>query len=182
MADNDTELGRDSLPPQVGPARFERLSSWLAVIANLGVLIGLILVILQLTQNERMIRAQTRHDISDEIVTLLLETAANERLNSIYYRGNAGEPLDPEDAHAYNMRLNALLRYWEDVDYQHRMGLYDEDEFDKHRLAWQNMMSSSARAVSYWCEMRPFYSTEFAKEMDSLLAPDACKVEPAIEK
>lgn len=162
---------------EIQPNRFnwQALNSWLTLGANIAVVLGLVLLIIELNQNQTMMRAQTRHEMSNGIRTLLLESAADENLNSIIYRGNAGEPLDPEDAHAYNMRLNALLRYWEDVHYQYRMGLYDEDEFAKQRLAWQNSITSSARAIGYWCSVRRLYSSEFADEMNGLLAADACE-------
>lgn len=152
----------------------ERLSGWLALGANLAVLAGLVLVFVQLNQNERMLRAQTRHELSMGIVQLLQESAANEHLADVLVRGNAGEPLNPADGYAYDTRLNALLRYWEDVHYQYRMGLYDEDEFARQRLAWRTSFTGRARAVAYWCRVRDLYSAEFAKELDGMIGPQAC--------
>lgn len=171
---SDAEAESAARVPAPAPDRFEHLSRWIALGANVGVLAGLILVILQLNQNERMIRAQTRHEMAHGISTLLIESAADEHLNQALYRGNHGEPLSPEDANAYYTYRNALMRYWEDVHYQYRMGLYDEAEFDRQRLAWKASMTSSALAIGYWCGVQGLYSAEFAREMNGLIGPDAC--------
>ena len=44
---------------------------WLTIGANLGVLIGLLLLIAELNQNRDMMRAQVRHDLAMGIVDLL---------------------------------------------------------------------------------------------------------------
>lgn len=172
MGDGASQAEPNPSPPKIG---FSHLSNWIAVVANVGVLVGLVLVILQLNQNERMIRAQTRHEMASGIASLLLDTASSEYLSDVMYRGHGGLPLSPSETYAYETRLNAILRYWEDVHYQYRMGLYDEGEFDKQRMAWRASLDSSARFAGYWCRVRRFYSAEFAAEMDGLLRPDACK-------
>lgn len=78
-----------------------------------------------------MTRAQTRHQLSAGIVSLLFDTANNQQLADLMYRGPQGSQLTLTEEYQFDMRSNALLRYWEDVHYQYRMGLYDEEEFDR---------------------------------------------------
>ena len=52
-----------------------RLAQWLTIGANLGVLIGILLLIAELKQNQDMMRAEIRHELSVGIVDLL-QTAA----------------------------------------------------------------------------------------------------------
>jgi hypothetical protein len=155
-------------------AKIGRFNNWLTIAANLGVLAGLILVILQLNQNEKMMRAQTRHELSMGIVELLQGAAADEHLADVMSRGYAGQELSPSDRYVFETRLNALLRYWEDVHYQYRMGLYDEAEFARQKLAWRASMTRGVLAINYWCSVRDLYSEEFADEMDGLLPANAC--------
>ncbi len=100
-------------------AGLERIGPWLTLVANLGVLAGLVLVILQLNQNERMIRAQTRHEIATGIVGLLSETAANPQLAEVLLRGQQGESLTPVEQLQFQLRMGSLLRIWEDEYYQY---------------------------------------------------------------
>lgn len=158
---------------------FESFSSWLALAANLVTITGLLLVLLELNQTQKLTRAQTRHELSAGIVTLLLDTASNQQLAGVMYRGSQGAPLSPPEQFQFEMRSNALLRYWEDVHYQFRMGLYDQEEFRRQRDAWSATLRESVGFREYWCRVRPLYSPSFADEMNRLLPPNACTPKPA---
>ena len=49
----------------------ENLHRWLTLAANLGVLVGIILVAVELRQNLTAVRAQTRHEVSAEFVDFM---------------------------------------------------------------------------------------------------------------
>jgi len=152
----------------------ERLTRWLAIGANLGVLVGLLLLIVELQQNRDMMRAQTRHEMSAGIVDLLQTAANNEQLADVLLRGVSGEALTPTEMFQFEMRTNALFRYWEDVHYQYRVGLYDDAEFEKQREAWRASLMRSQLSRDYWCRVRTQYSPDFAAELDSLLTASSC--------
>jgi len=128
-----------------------------------------VLLIVELSQNREQMRAQTRHELAMGIVDLLQTPAANPQLADVLYRGVRGEALTPVEQFQLELRTNALFRYWEDVHYQFRMGLYDDVEFERQRDAWSASMSHSQRAQTYWCRVRALYSPEFMAEMDGLL-------------
>jgi hypothetical protein len=150
------------------------LNRWLTLGANIGVLVGIILLIVELDQNNDMMRAQTRHELAAGIVDLLQVPASNEQLADVIYRANSGEEITPRELFQFQLRTNALFRYWEDVHYQYRMGLYDESEFSKQRDAWKVSLSNSALGRAYWCQVRMLYSPEFTSEMDGLLPENPC--------
>lgn len=50
----------------------DRSNRWLTLGANIGVLIGIMLLVVELAQNREMIRTQTRNDISRQIVDRLM--------------------------------------------------------------------------------------------------------------
>ena len=152
----------------------DRLMRWLTIGANLGVLIGLLLLIAELNQNREMMRAQIRHELAMGIVNLLDTPASNQQLANVLFRGISGEKLTPSEMYQFEMRTNALFRYWEDVHYQYRVGLYDDAEFEKQRDAWKESLERSPLARDYWCKVRLLYSPEFAREMDGLLAATPC--------
>ena len=151
-----------------------KLAHWLSLGANIGVLVGIILLVAELNQNRDMMRAQIRHDLAMGIVDLLQTPASDEQLAGVLFRAYSTENLTPEEQFQFELRTNALLRYWEDVHYQYRAGLYDEIEFDRQREAWKASISKSVRTREYWCRVRTYYSPEFMREMDGLLADNGC--------
>ena len=178
MAEGGSQRTRTVRAKPLQATRFERISGWLTLAANVGVLVGLALVLLQLNQNEKMMRAQTRHEIAAGIVELLAEGAGNPQLTDVLYRGGQGAALTPVEQYQFQLRMGALLRTWEDEHYQYRMGLYDEEEFSRERENWRAVLAENMGMVALWCRSRRNYSAEFAAEVDALLGPSTCNRQP----
>ena len=153
----------------------ERFTRWLTLGANVGALIGLVLIVLQLRQNRILMQSQIRHDLATGIVELLNSPANNDQLASVIRRANLGEALTPDEEFQFELRSNALLRYWEDVHYQYRQGLYDQIEYLKQKAAWRATLAGSVGLVSYWCKVRTLYSPKYRSELDGLLTTRTCK-------
>jgi hypothetical protein len=151
-----------------------RVSRWLSLAANLGALAGLLLIVLQLGQNRDLMRAQVRHELAMGIVELLNVPASDSQLASVLRRGALGEPLSPDEQFQFELRSNALLRYWEDVHYQYRQGLYDEVEYAAQKEAWGRTLARSVGLAVYWCAVRDVYSPRFRAELDGLPAARTC--------
>ena len=156
----------------------ERLMQWIALAANGGTIIGLLMVIMQLQQNRTLMRAQVRHELATTIVDLLNSSASNGQLASVERRAGLGEQLTEDEQFQFRLRSNALFRYWEDVHYQYRLGLYDEVEYSRQKAAWKATFASSVGLVNYWSEVRTLYSPHFASEIDGLLPPPSVKPPP----
>jgi hypothetical protein len=138
---------------------------FIGVLANVGALVGLLLLVFELNQNRQLTRAQIRHELAMGIVEHLGLVANNSQLASVLRRGASGDELTPDERTQFNARSNAVLRYWEDVHYQYRQGLYDRSEFERQRLVWVDSLSRNIGLISYWCENRGLYSLEFAQEL-----------------
>jgi len=149
----------------------DRLIQSIALAANCVTILGLLLVILQLQQNRTLMRAQVRHELASTIVDLLNSSANNNQLADVLRRGALGEQLTEDEQLQFQMRWNAILRYWEDVYYQFRLGLYDEVEYSRQKAAWKATFAGSVGFVKYWSEVRTLYSPRFAAEIDGLLPP-----------
>lgn len=156
----------------------ERLIEWIALAANCVTILGLALVIVQLQQNRALMRAQVRHELATTIVDLLNSSANNSELANVLRRGGTGEQLTADEQFQFNLRSNALLRYWEDVHYQYRLGLYDEVEYSRQKEAWKATFASSVGMVNYWCKVRTLYSPRFVSEIDGLLPDHSCEPKP----
>jgi hypothetical protein len=141
-------------------------------------ILGLLLVIVQLHQNRSLMRAQVRHELASTIVDLLNSSANNSQLASVLRRGGAGEQLTEEEQFQFQLRSNALLRYWEDMHYQYRLGLYDEIEYGRQKAAWKATFANSVALVRYWSEVRTLYSPRFASEIDGLQTSQPLKEPP----
>ena len=152
----------------------DRLNRWLTLGANIGVLIGIILLIVELDQNHDMMRAQTRNEISRATIDMIGMWAGNPSLADAIVRANRGEELGPAEAFMVRARNETVLRHWENIHYQYRQGLYDQSEFDASIATYSAIISQQPALMESWCLTRSSYSVEFAEQLQSLLPAGSC--------
>ena len=134
----------------------EHVNRWLTLGANVGVVIGLILLLVELDQNSDLVRAQIHQSRSDTWVSDRLEFADSEFLLPAYQEFvSAGGPMDPsaieeldpiESARIYRY-LEARAGDYDNLYYQYQQGYLDE-EFYRTRIA-----ASIKRMAPIWLNM-----------------------------
>ena len=144
------------------------LGQGLSILASLGVIAGIVLLAYELNQTRHMAAAQTRNELQQGLVDMLLVTADNRQLAEVIVRANLGEELAAAEYLMYRLRSESVFRYWENVHYQYREGLYDEVEFSKHLETMEAVLKRNDGLVRYWCEDRTLYSVPFAAEIDAM--------------
>ncbi|HUE87450.1 MAG TPA: hypothetical protein VMO26_15350 [Vicinamibacterales bacterium] len=152
----------------------DRLNRWLTLLAHLGVLAGLLLLIIELGQNRQMTRAQTRNELAMGVINLMTVAAGDSQLAGIIRRADAGEELTADEYQQYRRYTIAIYRYYENAFYQYRQGLYDKPEFDAQQEAWKSYAARSEASVAVWCEVRTYFSPDFAAAMDQILTTYQC--------
>ncbi len=150
------------------------LGQTLRLLGNLGVIVGILLLVYELNQNREMMMAQTRHDLSQGTVELLMELA-NGSGADIHTRGNRGEDLTEYEHARYTLMTMAQFRFHEDVVYQYRNGLFDEDEYQAQRESWKNTVFQNRGLVEVFCDRRNGLSPAFVAEIESLLTTHKCE-------
>ena len=139
------------------------------ILANVGVLIGILLLIYELQLNREMMRAQTRNELAQGIVGQINIMATDGELQEIVERVRSRAPdLTQVERNRFQAYVNARFRHWENVHYQYRLDLYDESEFATQVLAWKQFLRS-APAREIWRSTRSFYSPEFGDQIDVLV-------------
>ena len=144
------------------------LGQTVGILANVGVLAGLLLLVFELRQSREMMEAQTRHDVSQGIVDQLGELASNAELADLELRAMCGKLESRVEEKRFRMHVNSRLRYWEDVHYQYRRGLYGESEFLAQTQAWRSFLQYSA-VLENWNRMKGGFAPEFVAEIDALI-------------
>ncbi len=150
------------------------LGQTIGVLANIGVLIGILLLVYELSQNRQMMKAQTRNEIAQSTYELLTLSIDNLSFQSTMRRGRAGEELSEDEQFQFERYHNGWFRFWENVHYQYRNGLYDETEFSKQREAWAFSFATNPGVVSYWCRIRSRFVPEFSLDVNELLTTYEC--------
>jgi len=144
------------------------LSQGVGILANIGVLGGLLLLAYELKQNRDMMRAQVRQQISQGVIDQFYNSAANPELNEFVNRALSGQLTSSVEEDRFGDYLLARFRYWEDVHFQYRAGLYDESEFLPQTVGWKALLVYEP-VVDYWGTVKAGYSPQIVAEVDRLI-------------
>lgn len=148
--------------------QFERVNQYLQTGANIGVILSILILALQISRTEDVIKAQTRSALASRSIELLTGEAVNGDLANIVRRSFDREELSADERFRLDRLHQAYFRGWEDVHYQYRVGLFDEEEYSHLREAWRARLARPGVA-DFWCLMRSYYSAAFVSAIDHLL-------------
>ena len=149
------------------------LGQTLQLLGNLGIIVGILLIVYELNQNRDLMEAQTRNAIAETIVQILIDEANNLELGEAQLKIQSGESLSPLEERQVGLNQVARFRYWENVYYQYRQGLFDDNEYFGQRESWRGILSST-RVRGHWCRRLDVHSQEFVAEINSLLSDGGC--------
>ena len=155
--------------------KMEGLNTWLTLIANVGVLAGIVFLAVELQQNTSMMRAQTRDSITEKTLIATAPWSNSSYAADIMWRGSNGEIASSSgpDWVTYQALVSNIFRINENEFYQHEQGLFDEAEFQgRLNIMARNMARVGFRTV--WQRHRDDYSEKFREQMD-LIAQNAEK-------
>jgi len=157
----------------------DSVNRWMTLSANIGVVIGLILLLAELNQNSDLVRAQIHQARSDEHVAYRIGLADSEFLLparlKVEAAGGFGNPnamddLAPEEALRIKEFLTARHQDYDNLYYQYQQGYLDE-EFYTFRVAgsirffapwWKklNIFETSGRRPSFDAEINRILSEQ----------------------
>lgn len=147
----------------------DSVNKWIIVAANLGVLIGIFLLIVELKKNREMMRAQSRADIAATIIDHMHTVSSDQELADIMRRARLGQDLDETESVRYLYHSLATIRNYENVHYQYRLGLFDREEFAGELNGFVRLLSGSVGLTRIWCQFRTIASTDFRIEVDAMI-------------
>ena len=159
----------------------EHVNRWLTLSANIGVVIGLILLLIELDQNSDLVRAQIHQARSDTWVSGRLALADTEHLLPAYQKFlAAGGPMDPSAIEALDpIESSRVYRYvqavagdYDNLFYQYQQGYLDEEYYQ------DAFRARVVRLAPVWDALGLTGSRRsFVEEIDRIMAAEAAKGE-----
>ena len=157
-------------------ANTEKISSWLTLGANIGVVIGLILLIVELNQNSNLVQAQIHQARSDNYESFMLDVADSELLLPAYEKFlAAGGPsnisaldeLDSTERERIRRYYQGRLGGYDNLYFQYKQGYLDEEFYES------KIVGSIRRLYPIWLELGLLEhgaTPSFIDEMERILS------------
>lgn len=159
----------------------DKVNAWLTLGANTGVLVGLILLIVELNQNNNAVRAQIHQSRSDNFESFMVDLADTDNLLPALTKFSAAggsrdltslQELEPDERARIRRYHQGRLMGYDNLYYQYRNGFIDEGFYNVR------VVNTVRTLAPLWSELgllrlgneNPFVSIEFAEEIERILA------------
>ncbi len=141
---------------------------WLNIFANLAVVGGIIFLGVEVRQNSRMMKAQIRNEITQNIFDVI-DRALHPDVIEARLRLRNGEAPLPRDEYVLDLTARATFRSFENTEYQNRMGLFDQTEYQAN-VSFIELYLQSPSNFEWWSQNSGQFSEGLQHLLDSLLA------------
>lgn len=147
----------------------QKLNSWITLATNVGVLVGIALLLVELSQNTDALKAQDEYANLDQWTEFFMSASQSPDLARVVIRGNASyASLSPEEALQYNGYIASFCAIAEQSFYSILSDRYYYGESEHGSLVRSVLSSPGAR--EYWAANKSFLTPEFREWVDELLA------------
>lgn len=146
------------------------LGQAITILANLGVIAGIVFLGYELRQNTLMIRAQITQSRAELAVTEQVATYNSDYLPSIQVKVQRGQQLTDEEMFRFRTFIRGFLRNQDNAYWQFRSDLLESNTPDSIRLGVSEVIGSNALGRSIWEEQRALYTSEFVDFVDQILS------------
>jgi hypothetical protein len=126
----------------------DSLNKWLTLVANIGVLLGIIVVAVQLQQTQTAMRAESSN-MRTQLAYQNNFNAREYRISALAEKLTSGQELSEEESLMLVEFRQNILRYFENLHYQYQIGVLD-DEIWQANLNTISDFCRNALFADYW--------------------------------
>ncbi len=142
------------------------LGQTIAIVANVGVIAGIVFLAVEVGQNTEMMRSQTRDSITEKQMAFSAWVIGSPELAAALTKNL--DDLSPSELAMINYHWAGSFRAWENSHYQYRRGLFEEEEFEPRRNTWRRGLRNP-NVQAMWERRRDGYSPAFRAEIDEII-------------
>ena len=147
----------------------ERLNTWLALTANVGVIVGLIIVAVELNQNSDLMRIQISQNRADAAMAANESEFNSDYLPQIKVKIAAGDELSAEEIMRFRGSFRAANRNQDNVLQQYNAGMLSGNSPRSVRDFAEKVVAPYRQAREEWESQKIAYSDEYIALVDEVI-------------
>ena len=147
----------------------DRLNRWLALGANFGVLIGLLLLVAEIRQTNAIAKAEAINEMTRNTYTILQMFRDSRNITALDRVNKVGwDELNHEEQLLLSSVQSMFMSHVQNAYYQHKLGIYNDEQFDAVLWNMEQALKIGWRRT-FWDNARNSYTREFRVFVDSRL-------------
>ncbi|HPF22968.1 MAG TPA: hypothetical protein PK417_05790 [Hyphomonas sp.] len=144
--------------PTAQPSRLDRLNRWLTLGANLGVLLGLVMLVVEVRQNASLTRTAMEHQKNDLLAQIELSLAKREMAEVWAKSIRTPEDLTDAEIRMVESHLVAQMLQWQQLFDMESAGLVSHQRVRLHITNTAPFYFGSRFAKHWWAGEAPGWS------------------------
>ena len=150
--------------------KLDGLNQWLTLVANFGVLAGLILLIIEIHQNTEMVRAQINQSRADTAMSEQQATYNSDHIPAMLAKVERGEQLSDEEMIRYVTYFRAFNRNQDNNLWQYNQGFLGENIPRSIRNGVRNVIGGHELGITLWDATKHTYTDEYVAFVEDAIA------------
>ncbi len=148
----------------------DQLNRWLTLGANIGVVIGLVLLIFEIGQNTDMMRAQINQSRTDTAVSEQQAVYNSDYLPALIAAADRGEQFSDEEMIRYRSYFRAYNRNMDNQLWQYYQGFLGENIPRSIKGASRGVIAGNSVGLELWESQKYSYTDEYVAFVEEAIA------------
>ncbi len=146
------------------------VNKWLTLSANIGVVIGLVLLVVEIGQNTEMMRAQINQSRTDTAISEQQAVFNSGYIPALLAKRDRGEPFSEEEWFRYTTLFRSGNRSQDNNLWQYNHGFLGENTPRSIRRYARNVIGGSEIGITTWDSQKYSYTDEYVVFIEDAIA------------
>jgi len=140
------------------------LGQTISILANVGVIAGIVLLAVELNQNNALLQNEARYNLQAARVDEIEQTVLIPELGDLYRKAVAGEALTASERRRFSQMMLGRFVRWEWYYEQYRDGLIAQEVLPVQ--AWRSILSEGPILPEIWKQQSILLTPDFVQFME----------------
>ena len=147
----------------------DNVNRWVSLAANIGVLVGIAVLIIEINQNTQATNTASRDESVAHILNFFEQSMDNQVIAVATYKRKSGTELDGFERDQLLRHQYYNFKIFENMHIQYQRGLFSDEEWMKYRRIIKEIFVSSDIALDMWNAKSGHWTVDFEREIGILL-------------
>ena len=146
----------------------ERVSRWLSLGANVGVIMGLVLLAYEVNQATKAAIGTVSEGLTEQSLVFFSLKIDSDAVAKATYKQSLGEELDDYEKFQLGQHQYFNFRVFENAFLQYRRGLFEDSEWERYQRIIAIIFQTNPIARDIWDRTEDEWTVEFSTEVNAI--------------
>ncbi len=148
----------------------EKVNRWLSLGANIGVVVGLVVLIIEIGQNTEMMQAQINQSRTDTAISEQQAVFNSDYIPALVAKRDKGKPFSEEEMIRYRTYFRSGNRNQDNNLWQYNQGFLGENIPRSIKGYARNVIGGSEIGITTWDSQKYSYTDEYVAFIEDAIA------------